>query len=79
MKAKYLFGDIVVVDDENIGVVVKSWETLLRGKNSDREDNNYEVYVRMSNTIKEYPESKIERYRVRHKYLSEEELEWQNN
>lgn len=68
---KYAFGDIVVVDNENIGVVVKSW---LR-------DNgiSYEVYVRMYNGISEYDETKVERYMVRHKYLSEEELEYQNN
>ena len=76
---KYLFGDIVVVDEDRIGVIVKSWETIHKGANVSRERWNYEVYVRMTNSIKEYPESKIERYKVRHKYLSEEELEWQNN
>ena len=72
---KYTFGDIVVVDGENIGVIVKSWITL-RGK---KEATNHEVYVRMYNGIKEYPESKIERYLVRHKYLTEEEKEYQYN
>lgn len=76
---KYFFGDIVVVDEENIGVIVKSWETVLKGARSKRERFNYEVYVRMYNNIKEYPESKIERYGVRHKYLSDEEKEWQSN
>ena len=75
MKSKYLFGDIVVVDGENLGVVVKTWERMTGGK----EGYHYEVYVRMYNGIKEYEEDQIERYRVRHKYLSEEELEWQNN
>lgn len=71
---KYTFGDIVVVDGENIGVIVKSW-----CKSSNGNEPYYEVYVRMYNTIKDYPESEIERYMVRHKYLSEEELEYQSN
>lgn len=70
-NALYLFGDIVVVDGENIGVIVKTWDSMKKGY-------FYEVYVRMYNGIKEYPESEIERYRVRHKYLSKEELEYQN-
>ena len=72
---KYTFGDIVVVDKENLGVIVKSWIAVKGGK----EKINHEVYVRMYNSIKEYPERKIERYMVRHKYLSEEEKEYQSN
>ncbi len=68
---KYAFGDIVIVDNENIGVVVKSW---IRDSGI-----NYEIYVRMYNTINEYDETEVERYMVRHKYLSEEEKEYQNN
>lgn len=70
-KPKFLFGDIVVVDDTSIGVIVKTWE---------RADGSYfyEVYVRLANRIIEYNEKDIERYRVRHKYLSDEEYEWQN-
>lgn len=75
---KFFFGDIVVVDDNNIGVIVKSWITRL-DKEKKREKFNYEVYVRMYNSIKEYPESKIERYGVRHKYLPEEEERYQYN
>jgi len=71
-KAKYLFGDIVVVDGNEIGVIVKTWENASVGY-------HYEVYNRLSRTIEDYQESEIERYRVRHKELSEEELEWQNN
>ncbi len=37
----------------------------------------HEVYVRSYNSITTYPEEKIERYRVRHKELDEEELEYQ--
>ena len=68
---KLVFGDIVVVEKELIGVVVKCW------KSSERQENNYDVYVRMFNEIKNYSESEVERYMVRHKYLNEEEREYQ--
>lgn len=72
---KFTFGDIVIVDEENIGVVVKSWISF--------KDNikyfKYDVYVRNYNLIKEYEEEEIERYMVRHKYLSEEEKVYQYN
>jgi hypothetical protein len=71
---KYCFGDMVVVDGENIGVIVKSW-----GRSSKGKPPYHEVYVRMYNGIKDYPEDQISRYMVRHKYLSEEELEYQRN
>jgi len=74
---KYTFGDIVVVDEENIGVVVKCWTPIV-GPNADR-GSKYDVYVRMYNSIKEYYEDEMERYMVRHKYLSDEEKEWQFN
>ena len=65
---KYCFGDIVVVEVDLIGVVVKTWQ-----------DGLYDVYVREYNTIIQYEEEDIERYMVRHKYLNEEELEYQKN
>ena len=70
-RPKYLFGDIVVIEGGNIGIVVKTWE---------RQPSTYyyEVYVRVYNSIKEYDEDDIERYRVRHKYLSDEDREYQN-
>lgn len=77
-KPKYLFGDIVVIDDKNIGVIVKSWEHLT-DRDGLTKEFNYDVYVRTFNFITEYQEDEIERYRVRHKYLDEQELEWQNN
>lgn len=67
---KFCFGDIVVVENELIGVVVKPW---------CGNPPKCEVYVRMFNCIREYPENEIERYMVRHKYLDEEELKWQRN
>ena len=74
MKAKYLFGDIVVVNKDEIGVIVKTWEKEVNVKKGNYA---YEVYNRLSRTIQEYPESEVERYRIRHKELSEEEIEWQ--
>lgn len=68
---KFLFGDIVVVEGCLIGVIVKSWESSKRGY-------YYEVYVRNYNAIKEYDEKNIERYKVRHKELNEEEIYYQN-
>lgn len=68
---KYAFGDIVVVEENLIGVVVKSWET--------KDGIKHEVYVRNHRGIEEYLESQMQRYMVRHKELSEEELEWQSN
>lgn len=71
---KLCFGDIVVVDEIQIGVVVKCWGRSLQGK-----PPSYDVYVRSYNAIKNYPENEVERYMVRHKYLNEEEIEYQRN
>lgn len=38
---KFCFGDIVVVDNGNIGVVVKSWI------NQKDNSHTYEIYVRL--------------------------------
>lgn len=65
---QFCFGDIVVIKNELIGVIVKCWA-----------NKTYEVYVREFNAIKEYKEDEIERYMVRHKYLDEQELEWQRS
>ena len=70
MNAKFLFGDIVVVEDNLIGVICKTWQ--------NNKGYYYEVYVRNYNVIKEYNECKIERYRVRHKELNDEEMIYQN-
>jgi hypothetical protein len=77
---KYTFGDIVVVDGENLGVIVKTWlPTIENGKPVKKVNPKHEVYVRVYGCIKEYRESDIERYMVRHKYLSDEEKEYQFN
>lgn len=69
---KFCFGDIVVVEGSYIGVIVKSWISSHKGV-------VHEVYVRSYGNIVEYKESDIQRYMVRHKYLNEEELEYQAN
>ena len=71
---KFCFGDIVVVEEDAIGVVVKCW-----CRSSKEEEPTYEVYVRLANKIKTYSESDIQRYMVRHKCLNQEELEYQHN
>lgn len=68
----FTFGDIVIVENELIGVVVKSWCKSNRTV-------EHEVYVRDYNGIKLYNENEMQRYMVRHKYLSEEEKEYQYN
>ena len=72
---KYVFGDIVVVEDGLLGVIIKDWITL----KGEKELLNHEVYVRSYNSIRTYPESKIERYLVRHRYLDKEEKKYQYN
>lgn len=69
---KFCFGDIVVVEENLIGVVVKSWCSL-------NKEIEHEVYVRYFNKIRNYKENQIQRYMVRHKYLNEEEIEYQKN
>ena len=59
--SKFQFGNVVVVDDDNIGVIVKSWE-----------DNTHDVYVRIYNGVQSYHESQIKHY-IYSKELSEEE------
>ena len=63
---QFCFGDIVVVEGNLIGVVVKSWM-----------DKTHEVYVRNFNTVKNYKEIEMQRYMVRHKYLDDEEMNYQ--
>ena len=70
-KPQFLFGDIVVVNGNEIGVVLKTWHELRHNC------YYYNIYNRMTNEIEELDEVMIERYRVRHKYLSEDEIEWQ--
>lgn len=72
MKSEFYFSDIVVVDGDQIGCIVKSWGASETGSKRGR---HYEVYVRSYNEIRDYDENKIQRYIVS-KILSEEEKEW---
>lgn len=67
-KPLFQFGNTVVVDEEQIGVIVKTWGNYKKGY-------HYEVYVRSYNVICEYNENKIDHY-VYSKYLSKEEKEF---
>jgi len=70
---KFLFGDIVVINNNQIGVVVKTWYK------PSIDTYEYEIYNRMTDQIELYFEKEVERYLVRHKYLNEEEMEYQRN
>lgn len=78
---KYCFGDIVVVEGERIGVIVKCWCSqtkmeLSKGIISYKEPS-YDVYVQVTDMIVNYGESQVQRYMVRHKYLDEQEVKLQ--
>ena len=47
----FRFGDIVVVDRDEIGVVVKCWQ-----------NQTYEVYVRCRNGVSDFKKYEIEHY-----------------
>ena len=54
--------------------------TLVNEKGEEQESMPYHlVYVRSYNDIRKYTEDEMERYMVRHKYLSKEEMEYQSN
>lgn len=61
---KFQFANVVVVDDGQIGVIVKSWA-----------DGNQDVYVRSYNGVRQYLESDIRHY-VYSKELSMEQFEY---
>lgn len=61
---KFQFSNVVVVDDDQIGVIVKSWD-----------NKTYEVYVRSYNAIREYKENEIKHF-VYSKHLAEDEYEF---
>ncbi|MCW8960197.1 MAG: hypothetical protein OQK29_01455 [Ignavibacteriaceae bacterium] len=61
---RFQFSNVVVVDDDQIGVIVKSWA-----------DNTHDVYVRAYNGVKEYHEDDISHY-VYSKELLDEQVEF---
>lgn len=74
--ARFQFANVVVVNDEFIGVIVKAWHSgHFTRKPGIRSGYHYEVYVREWNTIKEYDEADIKHF-VFSKSLSDEEREF---
>jgi len=74
MSKQLAFGDIVVVETDQIGVIVKCW-----GRDNHDNPPKYEVYVRNYRAIKDYYEPDVDRYLVRHKELDDEEVDYQYN
>ena len=60
------FGNIVMVENGLVGVVVKCWDSSKTGR-------NYDVYVRSFNGIKGYQENEM-RHFIYDKELSKEDL-----
>jgi hypothetical protein len=65
----YQFGNVVVVDNGQIGVIVKSWGSGLKTNG-----RSHDVYVRSYNGIKTYAEGDIQHF-IYNKELNEEEME----
>ena len=59
--SKFQFGNVVVVDDNQIGVIVKSWA-----------NGTHDVYVRNLNCVDEFSEECIKHF-IYSKELSEDE------
>ena len=61
---KFQFGNVVVVDEDKVGVIIKSWANL-----------TYDVYVRSYGLIREYKEPNIKHF-VYGKYIPESDLDF---
>lgn len=64
--SRFQFGNVVVVDDDELGVIVKSW---------GGDTTSYGVYVRGYNCVREYEEEDIKHY-IYSKQLTEDEYEY---
>lgn len=71
----FQFGNVVVVEGNLIGVIVKSWGPIMRG-GIQTDKYEHEVYVRSFNNIITYPEEVIAHF-VYDKELTEEDMEYQ--
>ncbi len=69
-KPIFQFSNVVVVNDDQIGVILKTWGPSLK-----RKEYHYEVYVRSLNMINEFEESDIMHF-VYSKELAEDEKEF---
>lgn len=63
-KCKFQFGNVVVVHNDKIGLIVKSWD-----------GGKYNVYVRLTSDIELFDESEIKHF-VYSKYLHDDELDF---
>ena len=69
--SKFQFSNVVVVDDDQIGVIVKTYS-------SGKGRFSYDIYVRSYNSIHVYPEGKIKHF-VYSKHLADDEYEFYND
>lgn len=67
-KPIFQFGNVVIVDHDNIGVIIKIWNGGVRGY-------NYDVYVRNYNGVKNYNETDINHF-IFSKELTKKELQF---
>jgi hypothetical protein len=65
--AKFQFSNVVVVDGDNIGVIIKTW--------SGKDGYNYDVYRRYFHDIKNYEESDIKHF-IYSKELRNDEMDY---
>ena len=68
-KARFQFSNVVVVDEDQIGIIVKTWNAVIKS------DYSYEVYVRSYNRIVEYNQSEIKHF-IYSKHLGDDEKEF---
>lgn len=69
ISSKFQFGNVVVVEENEIGVIVKTFFSFKTGVYS------HDIYVRSYNGIKCYPEHEIKHF-IYSKQLAEDELEF---
>jgi hypothetical protein len=70
-EPKFHFAEVVVVNEQQIGVILKSWDRNSEG------NYYYEVYVRSNNAIQEFHQNQITKF-IWHKELSEDDLQYYN-
>ncbi len=66
--SKYQFGQVVVVDNDQIGVICKTWINPKKGF-------IYDIYVRSYNGVNEYAEENVHHF-IYSKELLDEEKEF---
>lgn len=68
----FQFGNVVVTDGGQIGVICKTWG------GSQSRPHHYDVYVRSLNALREYDEDTLRHY-VYSKELMDDETEYYDN